>query len=101
MKSDNIFVLFLTGVGAWDSIVNMRCKPYQKMQVCALTLGQKTVKALAFFRNRQPQNSVDLNCQKTYQNAGYGCEKRRKSNPIQTFFDVKFRRQYVSAIDIT
>ncbi|XP_046905097.1 ubiquinone biosynthesis monooxygenase COQ6, mitochondrial [Hypomesus transpacificus] len=23
----------LSGIGAWDSIVNMRCKPYQKMQV--------------------------------------------------------------------
>ncbi len=43
---------------------------------------------------------VALNYQNTSQNACYGGEKRRKSNPFQFFYDArKFRRQCVNMID--
>lgn len=28
----------VTGLGAWDHIVNMRCKPYNKMQVSKICM---------------------------------------------------------------
>ncbi len=45
---------------------------------------------------------VALNCQNTSQNACYRCEKCRKSNPSEFFYDgQKFRQQCVNVIDTT